>query len=87
MEYIQIFNFVLKHISGQSNKVADALSRKSMLIQESQILVVGFDFLKDLYEKDVDFKEAFEACKNPVLLDRNKWLDYFLYEGLLFKKS
>ena len=29
----------------------------------------------------------FEACKNLVLLDRSKWLDYFLQEGLLFKKS
>ena len=78
MEYLKSFNFVLKHIGGQSNKVADALSRKSMLIQESQIQVVGFDFLKELYEKGVDFKEAFEACKNHVLLNRSKWLDYFL---------
>ena len=70
------FQLVLKHISGQSNKVVDALSRKSMLIQESQIRVLGFDFLKELYEKDVDFKEAFETCKNLVLLDRSKWLDY-----------
>ena len=53
-----------------------------MLIQ-----VLGFDFLKELYQKDVDFKDAFEACKNTILLDRSKWLDYFLQECLLFKKS
>ena len=58
-----------------------------MLIQESQIQVLGFDFLKELYEKDVDFKVAFEACKSPILLDRSKWLDYFLHEGLLLKKK
>jgi len=69
---------VLKHISGQSNKVVDALSKKSMLIQESQIQILGFDFLKELYENDVDFKEAFEACKNPILLEKSQWLDYFL---------
>ena len=87
MEYIQTFNFVLKHINGQSNKVVEDLSTKIILIQESQIQVVGFDFLKELYEKDVDFKEAFEACKSPILLDKSKWLDYFLQEGLLFKRN
>ena len=46
VEYLQSFNFVLKHIIGQANKVADALSRKSILVQESQIQVLGFDFLK-----------------------------------------
>ena len=87
VEYILSFNFVLKHINGQSSKVAAALSRKSMLIQESQIQILGFDFLKELYENDVDFKEAFEACKNYVLFGRIQWLDYFLQEGLLFKEN
>ena len=58
-----------------------------MLIQEIQIQVLGFDFHKELYEKDVDFKEAIEACKSLVLLDKSKWLDYFLQEGLLFKRN
>ena len=87
IEYLQSFNFVLKNITGQSNKVADVLSRKSILVKESQIQVLGFDFLKELYEKDLDFKEAFEACRNPILLDRSKWLDYFVQEVLLFKRN
>eukprot|EP00253_Pinus_taeda_P032334 PITA_32334 len=87
VEYLQGFHFVLKHINGQLNKVADALSRRNTLFQESQIQALGFDFLKELYEKDLDFKEAFEACKTPVLMDRNKWLDYFLQDGLLFKRN
>ena len=49
--------------------------------------MLGFDFLKELYEKDLDFKEPFEACKNLVLLDRSKWLDFFLQEGLSFKRN
>ena len=87
VEYLQIFNFFLKRISGQANKVADALSRRHMLVQETNFEVVGFDFLKELYKTDPDFKEAFEACSNPILIDRSQWLDYFLQEDLLFRRS
>ena len=39
VEYLQGFHFVSKHINGQSNKVADALRKKSILVQEGQIQV------------------------------------------------
>jgi len=78
---------VLKHISGQSNKIADSLSRITLVIQEIQIQVTGFDFMKELYEEDADFKEDFEACKNPVVKDRSPWLEYMLQDGFLFKNN
>jgi hypothetical protein len=34
VEYMQNFTFVIKHISGTANKVANALSRKCLLLQE-----------------------------------------------------
>jgi len=34
---------------------------------------------------DADFKEAYEACQNPLVRDNNPWLDYNLQEKLLFK--
>jgi hypothetical protein len=34
VEYMKNFMFVIKHISGTANKVADALSRKCLLLQE-----------------------------------------------------
>ena len=49
VEYLESFNFVLRHISGQANKVADALSRRALLLQESTVQVLGFEHLKDLY--------------------------------------
>ena len=76
MEYLQSFPFVLKHISGQANKVADALSRRSLIFQESAVQVLGFEHLKDLYEVDADFKEAYETCQNSLLRDNSPWLDY-----------
>ena len=87
VEYLQGFNFFLKHISGQENKVVDALSRTHMLVQETNFEVVGFYFLKELYKTYLDFKEAFEACCNPILTDRSQWLDYFLQEDLLFRRN
>jgi len=34
---------VLKHISGKANKVVDSLSRRTLLLQESIVQVLGFE--------------------------------------------
>jgi len=65
--------------------VADALSRRNLILQESMIQDIGFEHLKDLYEIDANFKESYEACQNPLLRDNSSWLDYNMQEGLLFK--
>ena len=75
VEYLQSFNFVLKHFSGQANKVADALSRKALLLQESAVQVLGFEHLRDLYQTDTDFGEAYEAFQNPLIRGNSPWLD------------
>ena len=46
---------MLKDISGQSYGVADALSRRLLIMQENHIQVLGFEHLRDLYETDIDF--------------------------------
>ena len=85
IEYLQNFTFVIKHISGQSNKIADALSRRALIIQGNQVQVTAFDSMKELYGDDADFKEAFEVCENPAIRDRNPWLEYIIHDCLLFK--
>jgi hypothetical protein len=77
IEFMQNFTFVIKHISGNANKVVDALSRR--------ILILGFDHLKEMYHSDPDFGEAYEACVNRVLKDRSQWVEYLIQDGLLFK--
>ena len=49
--------------------------------------MVGFDELKDLYLKDLDFSEAWKACIEPIIVDRTRWLDYLIQDGMLFKGS
>ena len=84
VEFLQGFTFVIKHVSGKANRVADALSRKSLMVQESQVQVLGFDFLKYLYKSNIDFKEAYEISLNHAQTDRGPWNEYILQDGLLF---
>ena len=62
VELMHIFTFVLKHISGQSNRVVDALSRRHLIVQENQVHILGFEYLRDLYETDNDFQNAYRDC-------------------------
>jgi hypothetical protein len=49
---MQNFTFVIKHISGTTNKVVDSLSRKCLLMQEFKVRTLGFDDLRDMYADD-----------------------------------
>jgi hypothetical protein len=84
---MQNFTFFIKHISGSANKVADALSRRCLILQEFQVETLGFEHLKEMYKEDPYFKEAYEACENPLMRDRSPWMEYLIQEGLLFKGS
>jgi hypothetical protein len=68
---MQNFTFIIKHIYGNASKVVDALSRRCLILQEFQVKTLGFDHLKEIHHDDPDFKEAYEACVNHVLRDRN----------------
>jgi hypothetical protein len=85
VEYMHNFTFVIKHISGTANKIANALSRKCLLMQEFRVKTLGFDNLKEMYMDYPDFKEAYEASENPILRDRSQWTEYMIQDGLLFR--
>jgi hypothetical protein len=87
VEFMQKFIFVIKHISGSANKVADALSRRSFIIQEFQVKTLGFEHIKEMHQEDPYFKEVYEACENPLLGHRIPWTEYLIWDRLLFKGS
>ena len=87
VEFLQSCTFILKHRSGKSNRVAYALSRRQLLLIEMQIEVVGFKELNSLYLEDFDFGEAWKACTKLVTLDKTKWLDFLIQDGMLSKGS
>lgn len=51
--YLQQFTFVIKHTSGSSNHVADALSRRHSLLAVLHSTVHGFNTFVDLYPTDL----------------------------------
>ena len=55
VEFMQSSTFVLKHRSGKSNRVGDALSRRQLLLIVVQVEVVGFDELKNMYPRILIF--------------------------------
>lgn len=77
---------MLKHRSGNLNKVVDALSRRNLLTNV-RVEVLLFDELKNLYEDDPNFAKKMKACREPIVVDQRKWLNYFIQEGILFSGS
>ena len=62
MEFIETFPYVIKYKQGKENVVADALSRRYTLLSVLETKLLGFEFIKDLYASDQDFKEIFRKC-------------------------
>ena len=80
VEFLQAYNFIIKHKAGVHNVVADALSRRHALVTSMQVQVVGFDVLKELYEEDADFGEIWKACTDKPFKDFVR-MDGFLFQG------
>ncbi|GJR53556.1 RNA-directed DNA polymerase [Tanacetum coccineum] len=79
VEFLQAFNFTIKHKSGKLNKGADALSRKYSLLTSLQPKVLGFDLLLDEYPSDPDFGTIYNNCQHHATGE------FHLCNGFLFK--
>ncbi|GJR75541.1 putative nucleotidyltransferase, ribonuclease H [Tanacetum coccineum] len=79
LAFLEKFTFVVKHKTGVSNRVADALSRRSGLLVTMQVDVPGLDVIRDMVTVDPYFLvvlQGVQAGEKP---------DFFLHDGFLFK--
>ncbi|RVW54072.1 Transposon Ty3-I Gag-Pol polyprotein [Vitis vinifera] len=82
--FLQLFTFNLRHCAGIENKVADALSRKTLLLVNMSTTTIGFEELKHCYDNDADFGDVYSS-----LLSGSKvtCIDFQILEGYLFYKN
>ncbi|KAH9721969.1 Endonuclease [Citrus sinensis] len=57
---LQQFTFVVKHTSGESNRAANVLSRRTSLLTQMHNQVLGFDTFRELYTSDPYFAPILE---------------------------
>jgi hypothetical protein len=76
--------FAIGAVLSQEDRPIAYFNEKMNETKEFKIKTLGFDDLRDMYRDDPNFKEAYEASKNPILRDIRQWIEYMIQEGLLF---
>ena len=64
------------------NIVANALSRRYVLLNTLNAKLLGFEHIKDFYQHDMFFAPFVESCEEGLIVD-----NYSLVDGLLFPKD
>ncbi|XP_035843362.1 uncharacterized protein LOC110889155 [Helianthus annuus] len=80
-ETLQDFNFVIRHKAGTANSVADALSRRPLLVSTAQFHIREFDSFSALYPEDPDFHDVWR------LTESGSYKSFVRHNGLLFHGS
>uniref|UniRef100_A0A2N9IYD6 CCHC-type domain-containing protein n=1 Tax=Fagus sylvatica TaxID=28930 RepID=A0A2N9IYD6_FAGSY len=81
LEYIETFPYVIRYKQGKENIVADALSRRYVLLTSMSAKMLGFEYVKDMYADDADFSVVYKAC------DKTAFGKFYKHDGYLFKES
>ncbi|KAK1581185.1 hypothetical protein Q3G72_003854 [Acer saccharum] len=81
VEFIETFPYVIKYKKGKENVVADALSRKYVLLSTLDARLLGFDYIKELYVEDSDFGNVFNACEKVA------FGKFYRHDGFLFRET
>jgi hypothetical protein len=81
VEFIETFPYVIKYKQGKENIVADALSRRYVLLSTLDARFLGFEHIKELYKDDSDFANVYNACETSA------FGKFYRLDGYLFKES
>ena len=90
VEFIETFPYVIKYKQGKENIVVDALSHRYVLLHTMNTRLLGFEYVKELYDNDFDFAEIYNACGHSAFGKFYLMDDYLflrvLYANCLFVK-
>ena len=81
MEFIESFPYIIKYKQVKENVVADALSRRYALISQLDAKLLGFEYIKNLYNSDHDFANVYGAC------EKGGFDKFFGHDDFLFKEN
>jgi hypothetical protein len=82
VEFIETFPYIIKHKKGKENVIADDLSRRYTMLSQLAHKIFGLESIKELYATDIDFKDAYENCR-----EGRTWNKYVLLDGLLYRAN
>ena len=82
VEFIESFPYIVKYKKGKENVVVDALSRKSVLLNQLEVKVPGLENIKELYDAELVFVEPYLKCQEGKGRDK-----YHLHDGFLFRAN
>jgi hypothetical protein len=81
-EFIESFSYIVKYKKGKDNVVADALSRRHVLLSQLDAKILELESIKDLYAIDSYFAEPFLKCG-----DGKGWKKFHEHDGFLFRAN
>ena len=81
VEFLEQFQYVIKYKKDKSNIVANALSRKQLLISTLGAQILGFDNIIELYSQDPEFSSIYTKSQHKPQGG------YYVNQGYLFRKG
>jgi hypothetical protein len=70
------------HKKGKYNVIVDALSRRYTILSQIDHNFFGLESIKELYATNLDFKDAYENCR-----EGRAWNKYVLHDDLLYRAN